>query len=82
MTGYTELERQVKCINAAYDSEDYEYWKRELQRRQTGTKTTASYVETYDKYNVLERDKFLENFVYAEDGKISLKISEAEAGDI
>lgn len=79
VTGYTELERQVKCINAAYDSEDYEYWKRELQRRQTGTKTTASYVETYDKYNVLERDKFLENFVYAEDGKISLKISEAEA---
>lgn len=79
LTGYTELERQVERINTAYDSEDYEYWKRELQRRQTVTKTAASYVGTYDKYNVLEEDKFLENFVYAEDGKISLKISEAEA---
>lgn len=79
VTGYTELERQVERINAAYDSEDYDYWKRELQQQQTVTKTVASYVGTYDKYNVLERDKFLENFVYAEDGKISLKISEAEA---
>lgn len=79
IAGYTELERQVERINLQYDSQDYEYWKQEVQRRQVLTKTAASYEGAYDKYNVLECDKFLENFVYAENGKISLEIAENEA---
>lgn len=79
IAGYTELERQVERINLRYGSKDCEYWKQEAQRRCAQTKTDASYEGTYDRYNVLESDKFLENFVYAEDGKVSLKISEERA---
>ncbi|WP_274957413.1 hypothetical protein [Millionella massiliensis] len=77
--GYADLEQQVAQINADYDKVDYDYWQQSAQQQQSLTKANAVYNGTYDKYNVLERDKFLENFVYAENGEVVLKISEEKA---
>lgn len=77
--GYADLEQQVAQINAEYDKVDYDYWQQSAQQQQSLTKANAVYNGTYDKYNVLERDKFLENFVYAENGEVVLKISEEKA---
>lgn len=43
------------------------------------TKAAASFEGDYDKYHVLERDMFLEHFIYAENGEVLLKISEEQA---
>ncbi|WP_462376549.1 hypothetical protein, partial [Rikenella microfusus] len=57
--GYADLERQVAWINAGYDAASYDYWKQAGRRQQSATKTNASFEGTYDKYNTLDRDKFL-----------------------
>ncbi|SUE34543.1 Uncharacterised protein [Rikenella microfusus] len=77
--GYADLERQVARINAGYDAASYDYWKQAGRQQQSATKTNASFEGTYDKYNTLDRDKFLENFVYVENGEVVLKISEERA---
>ncbi len=77
--GYADLERQVARINAGYDAASYDYWKQTVRQQQSATKTNASFEGTYDKYNTLDRDKFLENFVYVENGEVVLKISEERA---
>lgn len=77
--GYADLERQVARINAGYDAASYAYWKQTVRQQQSVTKANASFEGTYDKFHVLECDKFLENFVYAENGGVVLKISEEKA---
>ena len=56
--GYADLERQVARINAGYDAASYDYWKQTVRQQQSVTKANASFEGTYDKFHVLECDKF------------------------
>lgn len=77
-TGYDDLMRQIGRINALPGEIDRNYWERQILQGQMQTKA-AAVVEDYDKYHVLERDMFLEHFIYAENGEVLLKISEERA---
>ena len=77
--GYADLEQQIERINADYDKADYDYWQQNARQQRAATKASASVVGEYDDHHVLERDRFLENFFYAEDGKLVIKITEEKA---
>lgn len=80
IAGYTDLVAQINRINEIYNTESYKYWRGKVQQWQVKTKTMATCdVPYYNKYNVPEQDKFLENFVYVENETITLKISEEKA---
>lgn len=77
--GYADLEQQIERINSDYDKADYDYWQQNARQQRAATKASASVVGEYDDHHVLERDRFLENFFYAEDGKLVIKITEEKA---
>lgn len=79
--GYAELESQIEQINKEYDAKSYKYWTDAIQQQHVATKSTAMNVsrEGCDKYYVLPQDRFLGNFLYCEDEKVVLKISEEKA---
>lgn len=77
--GYADLQQRIEQINADYDKADYDYWQQNARQQRAATKASASVVGEYDDHHVLERDRFLENFFYVEDGKMVIKISEEKA---